>query len=150
MCGNADAHGLTVHTDVLTFKEVAYHDIAGQIQFREVHVDSLFLVVGVVDGNGSFVPVECFNVFNEDVATIHLVCDISLQSQIVLVEGNEFFVLHERKCISLDVVQVAADKQGRAHDAPHAEVCLVFFFGQSAAHFQHVHIVVVSVAGVSR
>ena len=86
----------------------------------------------------------------EDVAAVGLGDEIGLQTERVLIEGDELLVLQQGKCGAFDVGKVTADEQGRRHDAPHAEVGLVFLGGHRAANLEHVHVVVVAVVAVGR
>ena len=83
-----------------------------------------------------------------DVAVVFLGHNIGLLIERVLVQGNELLVLEQVQRSSLDGGQVAANEQGRVHDAPHSKVGLVFFCGERASHFEHVHVVEVAIGGV--
>ena len=88
-----------------------------------------------------------------------MLVDACLQAQRVLVDIDQLPILQQGKALRRKLREVATDEQRTAHHAPHAEVGLILcvreaFALQPAfaphADDEHVHVVVVTVAGISR
>ena len=75
-------------------------------------------------------------------------CNVGLQTKRVLIKGDKLGVSEQRERRAFDGGEVASDEQRRCHDAPHAKVGAVFLGGERAAHFEHVHVVVVAFVAV--
>ena len=73
----------------------------------------------------------------------------ALFAELVLIDGDDFFVHEDVGDRRLHVADVVAGEQGRGQQAPEAHVGLVFGVGHAAvADFQHVGVVPVAGAGV--
>ena len=145
---NGERNGIAV-VGVWSLKEtvVVLHRSA-HFDGCRVEANGLFAVARVVDGERTFFALQLLYVLYHDVALALLFGHIGLQMEWILIECDEVVVAHQLQRLGAYVACVATDEQRRRHDAPHAEVCLVFHLCQRAPHFEHIHVVVVSVVAI--
>ena len=134
--------------EIFVLIEVAHFDNTIKIEVGKLNAHVGFLVGGVVEGNGACLTVELLEVFHQHVGVAHMLHDVCLDAEVVLVEGDEVGVFEQQFGCGLDVAEVTTDEERTGHDAPHAKVGAVFFGGESLTDFEHVHVVVVSVVAI--
>ena len=75
---------------------------------------------------------------------------IGLQTQPVLIQGYQLFVLQQCQGSGGNGCHVTSYQQGRGHDAPYSEMGLFLVLCQAPAYLQHIHVIIMAFSGISR